>query len=192
MSTTLKWIIGIVVAAIVGVAIGAVAFHSGAPAINYGINNGAAVQNYPFWFTNGFYAGPNQQFSISASGQTTLGTTGTPFTHLNNGTCYIQPYAATIAASSSASVDCQATQATGGLTTAKDTALTGVFSGDTVIGTLGSTTAGTTFGGLDLLYTAASSTNGYITFEVFNQTGTTYTWSTTAAASGTATYILIH
>lgn len=67
MTTMTKNIIGIVVALVIGVAIGATfASHS-----NFGaINNGAQVQNFPFWFTNGFYGGSAQQFSVTTAGST--------------------------------------------------------------------------------------------------------------------------
>ncbi len=74
------WIIGIVVAAILGVAILVAAFHSSGPksSTTYGINNGAQVQNYPFWFTNNtgtgavVYGGRSQQWAITDSGAETV------------------------------------------------------------------------------------------------------------------------
>ncbi len=121
-----------------------------------------------------------------------LGSSGTALSRINSGTCYIQPYATTIAATSSVTVDCQGAQGTGGVTTARDTALTGVTPGDAVVVMLGSSTASTLYGGLDLVSATASTSAGYISLQLFNQTGGTYTWSITANASGTASYIATH
>ena len=126
-------------------------------------------------------------FDVSGSG------TGTQFQRMNGGTCYIQAYATTIAASTTALVDCQATAAVGGITTANDTALTGVTFGDNVIANLSTTTAqsGTT-GNLGLVVTgvSASTTSGYITLKIANMNGTTFTWPLTGAATGTASYFV--
>ncbi len=126
-------------------------------------------------------------YFVAARGMTT-GANGTAITRLNVGQCYIQPYAATIAASSTASVDCQANPATGGLTTANDTNLKGVSFGDNVLATLSTTTAGTLQGGIDIIGVSASTTAGRIVLTLANTTGTTFTWPTTGSASGTASY----
>lgn len=115
--------------------------------------------------------------------------TGSPVSQHNFGFCYIQPYATTIAASSTANVDCQGTAAIGSPTNmAVDTPLTGVNNGDVIVASLSTTTAGTTFLGLSLLSVSASTTNGYITARLSNGTGGTFTWPTTGTASGTLTY----
>lgn len=109
MSTTTKWIIGILVAAIVGVAIGAVAFHSGnatAPSTKFGISNNYQVINYPEWETNGFAAGSQQQFVVNSLGQVTLGTSGTPITTLINGTCNASTAGLPLAATTTATFTC--------------------------------------------------------------------------------------
>ena len=111
----------------------------------------------------------------------------TQINELNAGTCYIWTYATTIAASSTALVDCQAragVSAAGG-----GSALTGVASGDFVNVTLATTTAGSTFMGLNVIGATASNTAGYIQLRLVNLTGDTYTWPTTGTASGTASYI---
>lgn len=115
-----------------------------------------------------------------------VGSTGTKINQTNYGTCKLLPDAATIAASTTARVTCQSGTATTGLT-----ALTGVKSGDVIVMTLSSTTAGSTFEGLVLTGATASTTNGYIETRISNQTGDTYTWSTSGTASGTASYINI-
>ncbi len=114
------------------------------------------------------------------------GSTGTAFNQINSGQCYIKPYATTIAASSTAVVDCQGTaaQSASGIS-----ALTGVQNGDRIVATLSTTTSGTTFLGLHIIGAAASTTNGYIVLTLANLTGDTFTWPTTGAASGTAAYI---
>jgi hypothetical protein len=115
--------------------------------------------------------------------------TGTILNQVNAGFCYIQAYATTIAASSTAKVDCQGTAAVGGITTATNTPLTGVLAGDKVTGTLATSTSGTTFLGLDLVGMSASSTAGYIQLILSNDTGATFTWPTTGTATGTVSYI---
>lgn len=128
--------------------------------------------------------------NTTVSGTFAVGSAGTSVTQLNTGTCYIQPYATTIAASSTANVDCQATAAIGSPTnTAVDTPLLGVRNLDNVVASLSTTTAGTTFEGLDLIGTSASTTNGYITLRLSNATGGTFTWPLTGTASGTASYV---
>ena len=124
---------------------------------------------------------------ITNTGTWTQGTNGTAITRVNTGTCFIKAYSATISATSTAQVDCQATQND----SSAISALAGVTYGDNVIATLGTSTAGT-LGGLVLEGAAASSTSGYLTLYIANLTGTTYTWSTTAAATGTASYIVTH
>src|SRR3990167_4610088 len=57
-----------------------------------------------------------------------VGSSGTDITRINTGTCYIKAYATTIAASSTATVDCQATAAVGSISGATS-ALTGVTMG---------------------------------------------------------------
>jgi hypothetical protein len=117
--------------------------------------------------------------------------TGTSIAQLNAGTCYILPYATTIAATSSAQVDCQGTAAIGTTNTTLASALTGVAFGDKVQVTLSTTTAGSTVNGLVLGGATASTTSGYITLKISNLTGTTYTWPVTGNASGTASFITI-
>ncbi len=126
------------------------------------------------------------KFDVSGSG------TGTQFQRLNGGQCYIQPYATTIAATSTDRVDCQATAAVGGIVPAAgvDVALTGVTFGDNVVANLSTTTTGSTVGGLVLEGVSASTTAGYIQLSVLNLTGTTFTWPTTGVATGTASYFV--
>jgi len=121
------------------------------------------------------------------TGTLTTGSSGTAVARQNVGTCYIRPYAATIAATSTAKVDCQATAA---WNASGMSALAGVTAGDIVSVTLATSTAGTTLGGLNVTGASASTTAGYIELYINNLTGTTYTWPTTGTASGTATYII--
>lgn len=143
----------------------------------------------------GLAVGSSQQFQISSAGVMTLGTSGTAINRLNRGICFIKPYATTITASSSATVDCQGTAAVGSITGAAS-ALTGVAFGDSVNVTLSTTTAsggslqGTvlTAMGLSVVGASASTTSGYITLIIANGTGATYTWPITGSATGTASY----
>lgn len=108
-----------------------------------------------------------------------VGTTGTIIGNVVTGTCNLLPAATTIAASSTATVDCQAS-ATG----QPAVALTGVTAGDAVQLQYGTTTS-TLYTGLRIVGANASSTPGYITALIFNGTGATYTWAT----NGTSTLI---
>ena len=108
-----KIIIGVIVALIVGLVVGYMVHPSAVAQQVKGITN-----------TSGISAATLSVGSGCDNGFTTC--TGTTVNQLNIGFCYIQTYSATIAASSTASVDCQGTAATGGLTTVNDTALTGV------------------------------------------------------------------
>ena len=115
------------------------------------------------------------------------GCNGTAISGLNTGKCYIQAYATTITASTTATVDCQATAAVGGITTANDVALTGITSGDSIV-TMFATSTPSAFGGIVIIGATASSTAGYITLSIENLTGTTYTWPLTGTATGTVSY----
>lgn len=114
-----------------------------------------------------------------------VGSTGTQINGVNFGTCYIQANATTIAASSTATVDCQSA------TNGTQTALTGIATNDTV-NTWFSTTTPTTFGGggvgLRILGSSASSTAGFITMLVFNGTGNTFTWTSAASTTKYAAF----
>lgn len=114
--------------------------------------------------------------NVAPTSTFTLGTNGTALTELKSGTCTIFAYATTIAASSSAQVDCQA-NTTGGLT-----AISGIQSGDRVFASLASTTVAAS-NGLAITWVAASTTPGYITLKISNLTGTTFTWASTASSS---------
>lgn len=141
-----------------------------------------------FQATTGFQLGSGLTF-FSSSG-IKVNSTSTTIGRMNTGTCYIQAYATTIAASSTAKVECQGTAAVGGITTVNDTALTGVTTGDYVQTRLATSTAGTTSLGLNITGASASTTPGYIEMYIINSTGTTFTWPTTGAATGTASYFV--
>lgn len=116
------------------------------------------------------------------------GSNGTALSRVNSGTCYIQAYAATIAATSTATVECQGTAFVRTITTAFTSALTGITSSSAVQAELSADTAGTTVGGLVLTAAQASTTSGYITLRIYNATGGTFTWPTTGSATGTVSY----
>jgi hypothetical protein len=194
MSTTLQKIFGVVV--VVGAICGALAFCgltlSGA-VHSFGASFSGDVVSNPQWFSNGFFGGQSQQFAVSSTGATTIGTNGTAFNRLDGGTCYIKPWATTIAASSTQLADCQGTAAVGSSTGLYLTsALAGVTLGDSVVTTMATGTASTVYGGIDIEAASASSTPGYIQLLIANQTGATFTWPTTGTASGTVSYLDMH
>lgn len=106
-----------------------------------------------------------------------VGTNGTIIGSVVTGTCSLLPAATTIAASSTVAVDCQ-----GSVTGQPAVPLTGVNAGDAVQLGFG-TTSPTTYTGLQIRGASASSTSGYITVNIFNGTGTTYTWGSTGTSS---------
>lgn len=112
---------------------------------------------------------------------------GTTFSRFNGSTCFIKAYATTIAASTTANVDCQGTAAIGTIT-GTASALTGVTDGDNVQVTLSTTTAGTQSNGIAIIGAGASTTAGYITLRISNLTGAIFTWPTTGNATGTVYY----
>lgn len=120
------------------------------------------------------------------AGGLTVGTGASTISGLNFGTCSIRPYAATIAASTTAQVDCQGTQ---NFASGPGSALPGITAADNIQANLGTSTQGTLYGGLRLRTEIGSSTPGFITLFLENDTGATYTWSLTSNASGTAQYI---
>ena len=125
--------------------------------------------------------------SLQIDGTSQVGSSGTALTRVNAGTCYIRPYAATITATSTAKVDCQATAS---WSASGVSALTGVTAGDFTVASLATSTAGSTFAGVHLIAASASTTSGYIELTISNLTGTTFTWPVTGTASGTASYIV--
>lgn len=136
--------------------------------------------------TNLDYLQLSQGLQLPAGPSVTTTNQGTNIQSIVNGSrlggqpCYIRASSQTIAASSTVQVDCQATAGAG------TSALNGVQAGDRVFVTMG-TTSPTTFLGLQVLGASASSTAGYITLNVLNGTGDTFTW--TAAASSSVQYL---
>jgi hypothetical protein len=118
---------------------------------------------------------------------------GTKVNELQYGTCYIDPYAATITASTTASVSCQGTlavDARAGNQGLAGAILPGVTRSSSILAQLSTTTAGATVSGLRISGASASTTAGYIELRIVNGTGTTYTWPTTlGTASGTVQYL---
>ena len=139
---------------------------------NYGITTTGALSAAATTITGLFTASAGALFS----------STGTQVNRINFGTCYVQASATTIAASSTVTVDCQAS------TSGANTALTGITAGD-VVNVQFATTTPTTYAGLQILGASASSTTGFITMKVENNTGATYTWT---SAASTTNYIVIH
>lgn len=116
-----------------------------------------------------------------------VSSTGTSVAGLNHGTCYIAPYAATIAASTTVAVDCQGTALWSQNGTS---ALTGVALNDFVQVQLSTTTAAIApHLGISLIGASASTTAGHIQLHISNGTGATFTWPTAGQATGTASFI---
>lgn len=125
-------------------------------------------------YNGGLYTNLPSVFGLNAS----------QLNRLNFGNCQIQSAANTIAASTTATVDCVLAAGT-----APGTALTGVTAAD-IVSVSQSTTTPSTFEGVELRGSSASSTPGYITVLLYNGTGTTFTW--TAAASSSYQYMVMH
>lgn len=106
-----------------------------------------------------------------------VGSNGTEFAGIKTGSCTIWALNNTIAASTTAQVECQS--ATNGTLAS---GLTGVTT-DSVCQLITASSTNTTSNGLAVLGVSASSTAGSIVAQLSNFTGTTFTW--TAAASST-------
>lgn len=193
-STKSTWIAIAIVAviAIIGVFTPKVAYHLGAAS--------TATTNLPSLGLNGplqVGTGCGDGYSTCTAGTTlsattlTQGTSGVAITNLAPGTCYIKAYATTIAASSTAVVDCQGTALIDQSTGRIGAALTGVSTNDKVVVTLSTTTSGTVSNGLVVTGANGSTTAGYIQLTISNLTGAVFTWPTTnfAPATGTASFI---
>lgn len=173
---------------------------------SYGTTTGGnmlAEQYIPYVLYNGGYNTAkdiNTSSFLGGTGTFQFGSAGTTFTRDNSGTCYFIPTATTIVASTTQTVDCQATAAVGN-PNATGSALAGVTSGDVVQIQLSTSTASynsTTLTnapqGLTVVGASASTTAGYISVRLFNGFGTTYTWPVGVIggvnASGTASYFI--
>lgn len=150
-----------------------------------GAAGGLYAENYqPYLLYNGGY---NSQLPIQTSalvtftggeaftGGMTVGASGTALNQVNAGFCNVWAAAATIAATSTVTVDC------GGGANGQ-TALTGITAGAGAEVQFG-TTSPTTSGGLVVESSSASSTPGFLTLHISNFTGTTFTWTATASTS---------
>ncbi len=190
MANILKGIAVFIVGAVVG---GLIAGSFSAKDAAGGVYN--QVQKY---FYDGINVGTTNQFVVSKLGVLTssataawsaaqtftstvqFGSSGTALTQIKKGTCTIFAYATTIAASSTGNVDCQAG-------VAALTSLGDVLKTDLVFIQMPTSTP-TTSNGMQY-YASASSTSGFISLRVINNTGTTFTW--TSQASSSIPYIVI-
>lgn len=125
-------------------------------------------------FLQGLVAGPRNNFVVDNTGRVQVGSNGTLLTQYNAGTCVAKD-TATIAASTTKQVDCG-----GGYNGA--TALSGV-SAPAIVQFTSTTSMPTTYAGLVVLGASASSTAGFITLNIYNGTGATFTWTNTASSS---------
>jgi len=185
-----KHLIGIGVAVVIGLILGATFFGGGgsaAPITNDLRNNlyldGVTIKATPesaiVWQIANLLqpstASTTLQGTNRITGTLSVGSTGSTVSNVVTGKCTIHSTATTITASSTSETSCQA--ATNGTLSA----LTGVIDGDHCF--LGApTTTPTTFLGLEF-YGSASSTSGYIHTIVKNLTGDTFTWTSTASSS---------
>jgi len=117
----------------------------------------------------------------SFEGAVTVGTSGSGMARINTGFCNIHSTTNTIAATTTATVSCQA-----GTNTLS--ALTGVTAGDICFLSLATTSINVATG-VHVAGASASSTAGYIHAEIGNLENNTFTW--TAAASTSWPYICI-
>lgn len=125
---------------------------------------------------------------LGVTGDTTLASTtattfkvgqeGTGATRINHGVCNIHAASNTIAATTTTQVDCQS--GTGTQTAISD--MPAWAAGDATFLSMATTTS-TVFEGLSILGVNASTTAGYITLDLYNGTGDTFTWSATASTS---------
>lgn len=114
------------------------------------------------------------QSDITAKSVTT-GTNGTAIDGWKVGECFAWSPANTITASSSQNISC--TGASGALT-----AIAGIGANDDCQ-LWATTTISSTFGGVLILSSNASSTAGTVNATLFNNTGTTFTWGAVASTS---------
>ena len=131
--------------------------------------------------------------TVANSGTVTVGSSGSAITQLNFGTCYIDPYSATITGTTTVAVDCQGTLNVDAAMASGSAggSLTGITSSSLPIVQLSTTTAFiANTRGLAIVGASASTTAGHIELRIANNSGATYTWSTVAGtASGTAVYM---
>jgi len=138
--------------------------------IPYVRDNGGIYTNYPVQFTNGW----TESGGGTETGGVTIGSSGTAINQVNYGFGDVIAYSNTIAGSSTARVDIGSTGQVGGT-------LPGIVP-TSECDVYATTTVGA-WGSLDVIGSYASTTAGYCTINVFNQTGATFTWSATASTS---------
>lgn len=146
---------------------------------SFGAVGGKLIEQYdPYVRYNG---GINTALPFKTTSTTQFGTSGDQLTQANFGVCNIWAASNTIAASTTIQVDCGA-----GINGA--TSLTGV-SYPSVVQLQAPTTTSQVSGGLRIMGVSASSTPGYITLILRNDTGGSFTW--TAAASSSQQYEVV-
>jgi hypothetical protein len=163
--------------------------------VHAGAGNLGGVTNFDsLELSNGLYV---SNASTTLIGKIQVGSSGTALKNRVEGQCYIYPYAASIAGSGVAQVDCQATAAAG--TAGAIAALTGVQANDFVqinvstttafnLATSSTITATNVTSPLTVVSAFGSTTAGYITLLVKNASTSPYVWPITGTASGTAFY----
>lgn len=137
-----------------------------------GLGNLLAEHYIPYISTNG---GFNTNLPMLNGGGEQVGANGTNINRFNFGTCSLIGVNANITASTSVSYDC---------------AVSGVQPGDAVFGMFATTSASTAGPGWEVTRSSASSTAGYLTFNITNGTGATA--YPPASIASTTQYIVVH
>lgn len=137
---------------ILGIVIGLAVGYS----TQHGPTLGGTYHQTAEYFYQGLFAGTSNQLSVSTGGQLTIGVSGSAITQVIKGTCSLIAPSFYVVASTTAAMDC---------------AVTGVQSGDLVDAWLATSTA--SGAGWAIAGSSASSTAGYLTVRVGNNTGAT-------------------
>lgn len=186
---TITTIRNIAVLALVVGFLGVVLNFTGAPSLtpvpSFGAIGVKLAENYDPYirYNQGFYTllPIFTTSTLKATGLTTLtggfvaSSTGSTVNGINYGSCVLISDATTIAASTTANIDC-------GSGTNGKTAISGILANDTVIA-FATTTLSSTYLGVNIVSSHASSTAGFITTQIANNSGAAFTWTNTASSS---------
>jgi hypothetical protein len=137
------------------VVVGFMAFKPDATQFGAVTNNITHSEQGVWWFSNTHYFGSTQQTSVSSAGAVTIGATGTATAGDQWGTCSLIAPSFTVAASTTVPMDC---------------AVTGAVSTDFVLTQFATSSANGQ--GWSIKGAAASTTSGFVTLRVANETGT--------------------
>lgn len=184
MNNTLKTIIIVVVAAVIGLGAGYYLDHQSSSQALVGSVNARPAENYdPYIRTNGGYY---SNLPIQTTGGMFIGATGSQINKIVEGQCVIYTKnAATFTGTTTAVYDCANTSTA---STNVEAPIAGLTQGDYIVINNATTTGIYSNGtGLDTVGVTASSTNGYLSILFSNQTGATFVWP--VGASTTISFI---